>query len=40
VNQLIEEFGIYIVGSGRINIAGITSSNLDYLVKAITEVSK
>lgn len=40
VNQLIEEFGIYIVGSGRINIAGITSSNLDYLVKAIAEVSK
>ncbi|MCY4046074.1 MAG: aspartate/tyrosine/aromatic aminotransferase, partial [Cellvibrionales bacterium] len=39
VKRLIEEFGIYIVGSGRINVAGITSSNLDYIVNAIAKVS-
>lgn len=35
VNTLKVESGIYIVGSGRINVAGITDSNIDYLTDAI-----
>ncbi|MCA9213395.1 MAG: aspartate/tyrosine/aromatic aminotransferase [Planctomycetales bacterium] len=35
VKRLKEEFSIYIVGSGRINVAGITSSNVDRLCKSI-----
>ena len=35
VNRLREEFSIYIVGSGRINVAGITSKNVDRLCKSI-----
>lgn len=38
VNTLREKFSIYIVGSGRINVAGISDSNLDYFVNAISEV--
>lgn len=38
VDRLKEEFAIYIVRSGRINVAGITNSNIDYLCKAIVEV--
>ncbi|MBY5981074.1 aromatic amino acid transaminase [Ferrimonas balearica] len=39
VEQLKQEFGIYIVGSGRINVAGMTESNLPALIKAIAAVS-
>ncbi|WWO99605.1 MAG: amino acid aminotransferase [Candidatus Dasytiphilus stammeri] len=35
---LREKFGIYIVSSGRINIASITLSNINYLCKAICSV--
>lgn len=38
VKRLRDEFGIYIVGSGRINVAGITPSNIDYLAKSIVAV--
>jgi aspartate aminotransferase/aromatic-amino-acid transaminase len=38
VTALREDHSIYIVGSGRINVAGITSSNLDRLCDAITGV--
>ena len=38
VNQLREEFAIYIVGSGRINVAGMTPSNMDRLCTAIKAV--
>jgi aspartate aminotransferase len=37
VDWLKSEKGIYIVGSGRINVAGITPSNIDYLAEAIAE---
>lgn len=37
VDWLRSEKGIYIVGSGRINVAGITPSNLDVLTAAIAE---
>lgn len=40
VDRLKNEFGIYIVGSGRINVAGITPSNLDLLCDAIATVVK
>ncbi len=38
VARLKSEFGIYIVGSGRISVAGITTSNIDPLCDAIVKV--
>ncbi|WP_028114843.1 amino acid aminotransferase [Ferrimonas kyonanensis] len=38
VAALKEEFAIYIVRSGRINVAGMTEANLPYLVSAIASV--
>lgn len=38
VKRLINEFSIYLVGSSRINVAGINQSNIDYLVDAIAAV--
>lgn len=40
VDALKEKYGIYIVGSGRINVAGMTPSNMDALCSAIAEVLK
>ncbi|KZN14446.1 amino acid aminotransferase [Marinomonas sp. TW1] len=40
VNQLRNEFGIYIVGSGRINVAGMTHDNMAPLCEAIAQVIK
>lgn len=37
VDWLRNEKGIYIVGSGRINVAGITSGNMSYLTQSIAE---
>ncbi len=37
VEYLREKKSIYIVGSGRINVAGITPANVDYLAQAIGE---
>ena len=38
VNRLRDEDSIYIVGSGRINVAGITPGNIDVLCRAIAKV--
>ena len=38
VDALREEFAIYMVGSGRINVAGITEANVDYLCESIAAV--
>ena len=38
LTRLREEFGIYIVSSTRINLAGINSSNVDYLADSIRTV--
>lgn len=38
VDLLREKFGIYIVGSGRINVAGLTPSNVGLVAEAIGEV--
>jgi aspartate/tyrosine/aromatic aminotransferase len=40
VSQLRKQFGIYIVGSGRINVAGMTHENMDPLCSAIAEILK
>jgi aspartate/tyrosine/aromatic aminotransferase len=38
VSRLRDEFAIYIVGSGRINVAGITEDNVDYVCQSIAKV--
>jgi aspartate aminotransferase len=40
VDQLREEYAIYMAGSSRINIAGISTANVDYVAHAITQVIK
>ncbi|MFA0730429.1 aminotransferase class I/II-fold pyridoxal phosphate-dependent enzyme, partial [Vibrio sp. 10N.222.48.A4] len=40
MNQLREEYGVYGVGDGRINIAGLSESHIPYVAKAIANVSK
>ena len=40
VARLRDRFAIYIVGSGRINVAGITDANIEPLCDAIAEVLK
>jgi len=38
VDVLREKYGIYVVGSGRINVAAMTPGNMDQLCQAIAEV--
>jgi aspartate/tyrosine/aromatic aminotransferase len=38
VNALRERHSVYIVGSGRINVAGVTPGNADRLCQAIADV--
>ncbi len=38
VEKLKNDFSIYIVGSGRINVAGMTEGNMDYLCEGISKV--
>jgi aspartate aminotransferase len=38
VHRLRDEFAVYMVDSGRINVAGITSHNLPVLVEALKVV--
>jgi aspartate aminotransferase len=38
VQRLQDEFSIYIVGSSRISLAGISSDNVDYLTQSIAKV--
>ncbi len=40
VQRLKEEFGVYIVGSGRISVAGMTRANMEPLCDAIAEILK
>lgn len=40
VEKLKKDFGIYIVGSGRICVAGINHKNIDRLVEALTALKK
>ncbi len=38
VQRLKKEFGVYLIDSGRINVAGITPDNVDYLAESIAAV--
>lgn len=38
INELKAEYGIYIVGSSRVNIAGVNSNNADYLAESLAKV--
>ncbi len=38
IEALKKDYGIYIVGSSRINVAGITPTNVDYLAASIAAV--
>lgn len=40
VQWLRDEKGIYVVGGGRINLAGLTSKNIDYVCDSIAEALK
>lgn len=40
VKALRDRYAIYIVGSGRISVAGMTEGNMDYLCSAIADVLK
>ncbi len=40
VKTLKEKYGIYIVGGGRMNVAGMTKANMEPLCQAIAEVLK
>jgi len=40
VDKLREDYAIYAVGSGRICVAALNQQNLDYVVKAVYEVSR
>jgi aspartate/tyrosine/aromatic aminotransferase len=40
VKALRERYAIYVVGGGRINVAGMSEENMDYLCEAIVEVLK
>ncbi len=40
VSWMKEKKGIYVVGGGRINLAGLTSKNIDYVCDSIAEVLK
>jgi len=38
ITRLQDEFGIYVVSSSRINVAGVTPDNVDYLTESIAKV--
>ena len=39
VARLRDEFGIYVVGAGRVNVAGLTAANIDPVCRAIAAVT-
>lgn len=38
VQKMISEYGIYLLDNGRINVAGLTSKNIDYVAESIVAV--
>ncbi|WP_105168865.1 amino acid aminotransferase [Pseudoalteromonas sp. T1lg23B] len=40
IDRLQKEYGIYIVGSSRVNVAGISQANIDYFANAVADVLK
>jgi aromatic-amino-acid transaminase len=39
VSRLRAEFGVYVVGAGRVNVAGLTANNLEPVCRAIAAVT-
>lgn len=40
IERLQKEYSIYIVGSSRVNVAGISDANIDYFANAVSDVCK
>jgi aspartate aminotransferase len=40
IARLQKEYGIYIVGSSRVNVAGISDANIEYFANAVADVCK
>jgi aspartate aminotransferase len=40
VEKIIKEHSVYLTKDGRISVAGITSSNVEHLAKAMHDVTK
>ena len=40
IERLQKEYSIYIVGSSRVNVAGISDTNIDYFANAVADVCK
>jgi len=40
IARLQKEYGIYIVGSSRVNVAGISDTNIEYFANAVADVCK
>ncbi|MCJ8269540.1 MAG: aspartate/tyrosine/aromatic aminotransferase [Psychrosphaera sp.] len=40
IEQLKNDYGIYMVGSSRMNVAGISNSNIDYFAESVAKVLK
>ncbi|MBB1339025.1 amino acid aminotransferase [Pseudoalteromonas sp. SR44-2] len=40
IARLQKEYGIYIVGSSRVNVAGVSQSNIEYFSNAVADVCK
>ena len=40
VKELKQKYHIYLMGSGRINCAGLNEGNLEYVAKAFNDVTK
>jgi aspartate/tyrosine/aromatic aminotransferase len=38
VARLRDEFAVYVVGKGRINVAGLTTANMPHVVEAVKTV--
>lgn len=38
VQRLIDEYAVYLLDSGRVNVAGLTKSNVDYVVDSLIKV--
>lgn len=40
VSQMAEDYGIYMAGSSRMNVAGFNENNVDYFIESLSEVIK
>ena len=40
ISELKKDFGVYMVDSSRINVAGINDSNLEHFIESLAQVLK